>query len=320
MKRIVFVIMALMISLPSLSAQSGHELYIKVRASFQHDQERTGFVGEYFTVNGKGDIGAGFSYDFRHNINRRIERSDIFSATDWVFLNYSPDGKWQFRAGKIVADVGSIEYDAAAVDLYYTSEYWINSGGVFNFGVSAAYQWEKDLLRFQFMRSPASNWEDRLFSYNLGWYGRHGCWKSIYSLNLFGMEGGSYMGQLALGNLFTPGRAAITLDAISRSDMGDIRPFGSYSLVGEFKWNFSEKLDAFVRGSRDRNRGFARDFFVFDGTSCNKLGGGVEFRPIPTVRLHAYYYKRWGDIAGRISDLDVFNIGATWQINILKKK
>lgn len=320
MKKFIVVSMALIFSVLSLSAQSGHELYIKVRASFQHDQERTGFVGEYFTVNGKGDIGAGFSYDFRHNINRRIERSDIFSATDWFFLNYSPDGKWQFRAGKIVADVGSIEYDAAAVDLYYTSEYWINSGGVFNFGVSAGYQWEKDLLRFQFMRSPASNWEDRLFSYNVGWYGKHGCWKPIYSLNLFGMKDGRYMGQVALGNLFSIGRADFYLDAVARSDVGNFRPFGSYTLVGEFKWNFSEKFDAFVRGARDRNSGYSRDFFVFDGTSCNKLGGGLEFKPIPAVRLHAYYYKRWGDIAGKASDLDVFNIGVTWQINILKKK
>ena len=317
MRKILYVIAFLIMSALSVQARQNHELSFKVRASFQHNQEKTGFVGDYFTLNGRGDIGAGFSYDFRHNFNVKIDRSDVFAATDWIFLNYSPDGKWQFRAGKMVTDVGSIEYDAAAIDLYYTGEYWINAAGVFNFGVSAGYQWEKDLLRFQVMRSPDSAWEDRLFSYNLGWYGQHGCWKTIYSLNFFGMDGGRYMGQVGLGNLFSFGKAMLTLDLMSRSDMGSIRPFGSYSLVGEFKWNFSEKLDAFVRGTRDRNDGFARDFLVFDGTGCNKLGGGVEFRPIPAVRLHAYYYKRWGNIAGKSAELDVINLGVTWQIDIL---
>ncbi|MBQ2400128.1 MAG: porin, partial [Muribaculaceae bacterium] len=188
------------------------DLKIEVRADYQREyndghsiEENCGFRGKYLNMAISGNINDHFSYSWRHRFNKMIgsNGSSFFDATDWVWLAYNINN-FEVSAGKQVVGIGGYEYDRAPIDLYFCSEFW-NNVACYQFGVSGAYSFNegKDKLMFQFCQSPFRTINPDMYAYNLMWYGNHGIFSSIYSVNMMEYAPGRFINYISLGNKFT---------------------------------------------------------------------------------------------------------------------
>lgn len=108
-------------------------LKMQTRVDYQREyidgkaiHDNSGFKGKYLMLSIDGKIDKHFSYAYRQRLNVGHSDMSFFDATDWAKLVYSPDGRWEFAAGKDVVAVGGYEYDKNPVDVYAASEYWNN--------------------------------------------------------------------------------------------------------------------------------------------------------------------------------------------------
>ena len=315
MKKAVLTLCLAALTATAPSAAAGApDITFKTRASYNIDADGCSLHGDRITLALKGDLDNHFSYSVLHNLNKPITATDVFSATDWAWLQYSPDSHWKFQGGKVVMDYGCFEYDDSPIDLYVTGEYWDNVGA-FLFGASAGYDWGSDYVKFQITQSPFFETGRSLLSYNVSWYGTHEGWKSIWSVNFMQQREDECALHLALGDRFTWGPLTFTLDLMNRCDLACPKLLASTSLAAEIKLQASSKTDFWLKLDNDRNEGYEDDLMVAYGMNLTRIGCGVEFKPISNVRLHAFYCKQFGT-----AELDTFNIGITWALKILEGK
>ena len=197
--------------------------------------------------------------------------STFFDATDWLTMTYKYKN-WSVSAGKQVVAIGGYEYDRPPIDIYFASEYW-NNIACYQIGVSGAYTTTdgKDQVLFQFCESPfrkksTNVLNEEMFAYNLMWYGNHGFFNSMYSLNFIEYLPGKFINYIALGNRFSFGKFALELDIMNRAMSGAAFWANDFSVIGELSWkpieveeknmNLEEKpifqriLDALLDGGR----------------------------------------------------------------------
>lgn len=336
MKRpLLFLFMLL--SFVGINAQDEELLNVRIetRADYQQEyvgdnkvNDNSGFKGKYLMLRFDGNISKNFSYSYRQRLNKTILNQSFFDATDWLQLTYTYKS-FSVAAGKQIVGIGGYEYDRSPLDLYTTSEYW-NNIACYQFGASVAYTFSdgSDKLMFQFSESPfrknirnIANKE--MFAYNLVWYGNHGWFNSIYSLNMIEYLPGSYISYIALGNRFAFGNFTIEFDAMSRATDKHVFLGKNLSLIGELSWRPKKYLNIFAKASYDVNRtGDNSDFCVLDGTEITRVGLGIEYLPINNVRLHAHGSYSWGEIGNRFIDGGQTNLslGVTWKMNLLSLK
>lgn len=311
-------------------------LSVEARGDYQRDyvdgsgrDDASGFSGRYLNVKMNGQIADRLTYSYRQRLNKASLDAGFFDATDWLHLDYQPTDQWTLSAGKQVVDIGGYEYDRAPIDLYFCSEFW-NNVPCYAWGASVAYQLTAtDKLRFQVCESPyrqlPSFSHEDLYSYNLMWYGSHGPWSTMWSVNMMERTDGHYISYIALGNeLRLSDRLRLELDLMNRAADHQTFFLRDCSVIGELSYRPTTKWNIYAKASYDVNRTHtAADQLVMAGTELTRVGGGLEFFPLgdSRVRLHANYCYSFGtnaNPAGTMLDRQsLVDVGLTWRVRVI---
>ncbi len=312
-------------------------LNTEVRVDYQReytdgnvDDANTGFKGKYLNFRLDGQFNDHFSFSYRQRMNKFSSDATFFDATDWVYLKYQPTERWQIAAGKQVVGIGGYEYDRAPIDIYRASEFW-NNVACYQMGGSIGYNVTKrDLLSFQVCESPFRKYDNsNMYAYNLQWFGDHGWFHTIYSLNAMEYAANRYISYIALGNKFDMGKASLELDLMNRAAAHQAYLFKDCSIMAELAYEISRPIKVFTKFTYDVNRsGNGSDLLVLDGTEMKMIGAGIEYHPLKTsrndIRLHAFCFYSWGNnsnVDGTLQDkMTMFDIGVKWRFDILKNK
>ena len=286
----------------------------------------SGFRGKVINLKLSGQLTDNLSYNFRHRLNKPQTNAAFFDATDFFYLSYDTE-KWRFSAGKQTYMLGGFEYDLAAIDFYYMSEF-SSQFPCYKGAVTATYKTANDELSFQLTSSPFRQADQESYSYNFFWRGNHDWFSSTYSLNILESNPGEYIKYIALGNQVSFGRFTGFLDIMSRSPWDSSDLGLNYSLICKLSYSPADTYNIFVKGSKDVNEwaaGTSFDKTVLPGTNVNKIGGGVEIWPVKNLgknlRIHAAAHYSSGintNLAGGHNPGEmIFNIGVTWRFRVI---
>lgn len=309
------------------------EVKAEVRMDYQREyvdgdaiKPNSGFKGKYLNFSLNGSINDHFSYAYRQRLNKAHKDASFFDATDWVYLTYNANEHWSFSGGKQVVGIGGYEYDRAPIDLYITSEYW-NNIPCYQLGVSATYSMNegKDQIMAQICESPFDFLNQDLYAYNLMWYGSHGNFNTIWSVNMQEYTPGKFIYYIALGNEFKLGNAKLQLDFMNRATDEHGFFFKDCSVMGELSCMVSKKLNLFGKVSYDVNNSDSTgDYCVVPGTEMTKVGAGFEYYPLDhsrALRFHGNCSYAWGTNTNGtgtvIPKQALFDVGVTWKVDIL---
>ena len=335
MKKIICTL-CLVMSVLCVMAQDSKVVNLQLETRMDYQREyldgnavlpNSGFKGKYLNVILNGTINDHWSYSFRQRLNKAHADATFFDATDWVHLTYKVNDNWSFNGGKQVVGIGGYEYDRAPIDLYFCSEYW-NNIPCYQLGVSATYTTNKgnDSFMAQVCESPFNFLSEDLYAYNLMWYGSHGWYNSIWSVNAQEFAPGEFIYYLALGNEFRFGNAKLQLDFMNRATEDHAFFLKDCSVMGELSCMVNQKLNVFGRMTYDvNNTNSVGDMCVLPGTEITRLGAGLEYYPLPegnrNLRFHLYAchsFGKNGNPAGTMQDKQTFvDLGVKFKVDIL---
>lgn len=309
------------------------DLKVEARLDYQRDYldgdkigDNTGFKGKYVNIQIGGNISENFSYSYRQRMIKANNDQSLWDATDWMWLKYKINDRWDISAGKEVVMIGGYEYDRAPIDLYQCSEFW-NNVPCYQMGFHLGYTFNqgKDQINAQFCQSPFRFVANDLYAYNLIWYGSHDWWNTIWSVNMSEYDEGRYISYIALGNQFQFGNIRIQLDLMNRAADHQTFLAKDCSVMCDVAYKPCEKLNIYAKGSYDVNKtNTAADLLVMSGTEITRLGCGFEIFPLGTdeVRLHGCYSYSFGKNSNPSAVLNdkqsYFDLGVTWRIRPLK--
>ena len=311
----------------------------------------SGFKARYFNLRMDGQIAPKFTYSWRQRFSRPNVDGTFVNNTDWLNINYKATDNWSFNAGKQVVWIGGWEYDRAPIEIYYCSEYW-NNVNCFQLGASATYTTNKgnDSFTFQICQSPydkmAQNYRtdevetqkeycdcckptidtklSDLYAYNLYYFGSHGFYKAIHSINFVEYEKGKFDAYFVLGNQFKLGNTTLELDFMNRGTTAKEFMLKNYSIMAELSQMVANSVNLFAKVTYDKAGAEAQPLFVHPNTDITRIGGGVEYYPKGNrdVRLHAAYVYNTGkngNPGGTALDKGSFlTVGITWKIDALQ--
>ncbi len=304
-----------------------------------------GFHGKYFNFVVGGDLNDKFSYFFRQRIIAQPGHVSLFDNTDFLYLTYHPNKNWMFRLGKDALAVGGFEYDAAPIDVLFSTNYWDNFY-CFQLGGAAAYKSNdgNHMILAQVANSPyvyygaalgtalGQEWRTGLLAYSLFWSGKFGHFNTLYSVNMFERPDHGFMNYIALGNKLIYDRWDVYYDlihhALDADDWGK-----NFAAVFCFNFHLTKDFNIYGKCSYEQNHsevdflntsGLGLDCLIPAGHSYAKYGFGFEYNPsfCKDVRLHGVLsYCRNGieNAAGAENDrinTVTANIGITWHMNI----
>jgi hypothetical protein len=158
------------------------------------------------------------------------------------------------------------------------------------------------------------------------WYGSHGWFNSIWSVNAQEFAPGEFIYYLALGNEFRFGNTKLQLDFMNRATDDHAFFLKDFSVMGELSCMVNEKLNVFGRMSYDVNKtNSVGDMCVLPGTEITRLGAGLEYYPLPegnrNLRFHLYAchsFGKNGNPAGTMQDEQTFvDMGVKFKVDIL---
>lgn len=289
-----------------------HAQDVDVRMETRLSFCNTGFKAERLSLAVSGSFNEKWSFNFFQNLNKPIEPGDVLNATDKMFIRYAPDPAWTFQFGKMPLAIGSWEYDAFPIDVYYYTYYIDNYMSPFQIAISGQYNFRngKDTVQFQFARSPLAEVGDyRMFSYNLMWNGIHGPLHFLYSANVEQFNGG-YRCLACLGTKLTLDRfsAYVDLSGARFSNFGS-GMIHSATACTRLDWQIIPKLSVFAKFTADRDRD------IYEGV---KFGGGFEFFPVKgsrDVRIHIQIHRENSNAA----HATLASAGAKWNFHIYRK-
>ena len=311
----------------------------------------SGFKARYFNLRMDGQIAPKFTYSWRQRFSRPNVDGTFVNNTDWLNLNYKATDNWSFNAGKQVVWIGGWEYDRAPIEIYYCSEYW-NNVNCFQLGASATYTTNKgnDSFTFQICQSPYDKMDQNyrtdevetqkeycegckptiktklgdLYAYNLYYFGSHGFYKAIHSVNLVEYQKGKFDAYFVLGNQFKFGDTTLELDFMNRGTTAKEFMLKNYSIMAELSQMVAQRVNLFAKVTYDKAGADAKPLFVHPNTDLTRIGGGVEYYPMGNrdVRLHAAYVYNTGkngNPGGTALDKGSFlTVGITWKIDALQ--
>ena len=343
----ILCIAAALFSLTSASAQQGYKKSMEifrlgVESRFDYLNEAidgneiygaSGFKVRYFNLRMDGQIAPGITYSWRQRFSRPNTNATFVNNTDWFHLTYKASENWSLSAGKQVVMIGGWEYDRAPIEIYYCSEYW-NNVNCFQLGASATYTTNKgnESLTFQICQSPynplgLNGNNDDLYAYNLYYFGSHGCYKAIHSVNFSEYRKGEFDAYFVLGNQFKFGNSTLELDFMNRGTTTEEFMLKNYSIMAEFSQLVAQRVNIFAKVTYDKAGADAQPLFVHPNTELTRIGGGIEYYPMAhfgnrDLRLHAAYVYNTGKNGNpggtAMPKGSFFTFGITWKIDVLQ--
>lgn len=263
------------------------------------NQAMTGFGGSYINLIIHGNLSSKFSYHYRQRFSKAT-LSNFFESTDYLYVDFTPNPRWEISAGKQIIGIGGYEYDYAPIDVYQYTEF-CNGITCYGWGASVAYKFKggNDKLVAQAAQSIVNLPGKDLYGYNLVWYGNHGKYSSIWSVNMHEYAPGKYINYVALGNRVDfCDKAYFFIDYTNRYCSGfNTSFFKDFTVNGEIHYRPIPELKLFGKYSYDHNEANGGDHLLHPGTKMQTAGLGVEAFPIKgdrSLRLHAAYYYSWG--------------------------
>lgn len=282
------------------------------------EESNSGFHGRYLNLHFNATITDGLTFHWRQRLNKfKDSDSDVFSSTDWAYLNYQPWKNFAFSAGKEVVLVGGFEYDAAPIDILFASNFW-NNIACYQFGVAASYISNngRHTLSAQVTNSPYQEFGKSCYAYNLFWKGNFGAYSALWSVNMMEYKRGTYVNIISLGNRLELGDLLLELDVMNRYVPHHKYWFSDYTVVGKAEYKISPTVTIMAKGGKD-------DIHANPGTHdrLNKefVGGGLEFYPLHrsrNLRLHAVF-NHTHHLDG--SSQNQVSIGVKWRLDIYKR-
>ena len=302
-----------------------------------------GFHGKYFNFVVGGDLNDKFSYFFRQRVIAQDGSVSFFDNTDFLYLTYHPNKNWMFRLGKDALAVGGFEYDAAPIDVLFSTNYWDN---FYCFQLGGAVAVKSDdgnhMVLAQVATSPyvhygaalgfpaGQEWRSGLLSYSLYWSGKMGHFSTLYSVNMFERNDNSWMNYIALGNKLIYDRWDLYVDlihhALSRKDLGK-----NFAAIGCFNYHLTEEFNIYGKVSYEQNKSEVDlqsatplDCLITAGSKISKYGIGFEYNPsfCKDVRFHGVLSycqnHREQPLVSINNSTNTFtvNFGITWHMNI----
>lgn len=323
-------IMCLAICLASTHASAQDSTAPKVNIAFDARADFTygtttgegyssGIHGRYLNLMVNGEILPGLTYDWRQRLNKFGEcASDVFYATDWLYLNYQPIKNLSVQAGKQVVQMGGYEYDAAPINVFIASMFW-DHFACYQFGASATYHSNngKHALTLQACNSPFQKIGSSCWAYNLFWSGDMGPFHTLWSVNMMEYERGRFTNYISLGNKLDIGKFCIEADIMNRATSRQPFFFSDYTAIGKAEYSPAWWLIIMAKGGYE-------DYRPHPGAEEHLkkpfYGGGMEFFPFKklgrNLRLHAIWSSTCQIDGSRV---DQMNIGIKWRVNVFKK-
>lgn len=322
MKKLITLITAICALSLSLKAQI-NSLGADVRFDYIPDY---GFKGNCISVDGSGDLSEHISYSFKQRLHKPVNNRFSFDATDWVYLRYTLNEKWNFTLGKQVLYLGGVEYNTAPINMYFSSLLYSDLP-CYLFGLSANCSLSPlwgDLL-FQITESPFGLRGSDMYAYNIEWRAKHKVFSFQYSINAMEYQPKSFIYYAAFGNSFSFSDFCLHLDATTRLCQGYWNPADNFSAMLKLDYNPSERFSIYAKSCLDLNRTAAgADYVVMDGTQLLCFGAGLEyFLPLNAnyLRFHLSAYYRKGDYVhpDSVETLANFyvNMGLTFKLKFI---
>ncbi len=308
------ILFIICLGLPLLASAQGIDIKLENRFSFAAMPENSyGFQGDYVNIRINGSINENLTYSFHHRLKNSFSASNPFGATDWVYLLYRR-GNWGIQAGKMQLEYGGYEYDEAPINVYYSSKFYDNMAGCFQFGLSLIYYLgDSNKFTIQVTPSPlpADRWGGNM-AYNFCAKGTAGFYGWKHSVNLFDIPGGGHLGSISLGNCFTAGPAKLELDLVQRGNMKTFKMFDDCAVIANLVVAPTDWMNVIAKASYDCN--FSQyDPLVPEFGEYWSYGGGFEFFPKKgdkDIRIHAMYYY---------FNQPTLLLGLTWKIHLLTR-
>ncbi len=287
-------------------------------------KENSGFKGNNLMISIQGNITERFSYRFRQRINQTKTDQKFFDGTDYMWLQYAINNRWDVRAGKVAIEFGSTEYQRDPSEQYVFTDFW-NYPACYLFGLNVGYNvTQNDRLVLQAAESPFRSKENPVYSYALSWYGNHGRFHTMYTANVQEYRRGKFIYYIGLGNQFDLGNVLLNFDYMNRfNEEGSF--WKDFSVRGEIMWRPSSYINLIGFGTYTSNQ--THDLgpaYVPFGTELSRFGGIVEFSPIPKIdkmlKLHAGYSYCTGDLGNdvnRSQDRHFITFGVQWEMDVV---
>ncbi len=285
----------------------------------EHGEHESGFHGRYLNLMISGQITDKISFNFRQRLNKYKDiDNDVFSATDFIYVDYSPTPNWVISGGKQVVAIGGFEYDARPIDIFFASLYW-NNIACYQFGVSAAYVSNsgKHRLTAQVCNSPYQDLGKSCYAYNLMWNGSMGPLTTIWSVNLMEYARDRYGNYISLGNRLDFSPVYFEFDVMNRYWGHQPFWFDDYSLIGKLGGSVSPHVDIYAKGGYEHYRPDPASPARYDE---GFYGMAVEYYPLKNsrnLRFHAV-----ADMNHSVSDGHRYvqlAAGVMWRVNVFKK-
>ena len=226
MKRFFVATLLLITPLPAFSQVK--QLYGETRLGYEAAINGGQYAGnvraDYLNLILEGNIGPNISFFWRQRFTKPIYNPNIpLNATDHLWLRWDINDHWAIQGGKVPIMVGSFEFDAAPINLYYWGMFADRMPDVYAIGGNVICKIAPEQTLFlQFTQSPLGFGYNDLFHAGLIWYGRiTPWWNTIWSANWMDDPTHSGFVVAGLGNRFEAGNLGIELDALYRSDDND---------------------------------------------------------------------------------------------------
>lgn len=333
MKRILAAVAAALLTnvFVCLAQAPVEMLYFEARAGFGLDFEADGtpHAGpsvDYLNFHAAGHLSPTVSYRLRQRFTKPLYSPDYpLNATDFLWLDWAPSGRWHFSAGKLPVLLGGFEWDTAPIDVYYWSGFCNHVAEVYALGLQAFWTLSKDhTITFQATQSPWSKGTWDCFAYNLGWYGQFApWWKTIWTVNYMDDVRGGGMQYISLGNRFRAGKWALELDWMDREAFHrSQKSFSDYSIIGRLVYD-AEKWNLFLKSGYDFNdgrnadaAGIPFDYNYPSGMEYVYAGGGAEYFPLGNRNLRLHFFLMTDNISKSLC----MQTGLTWRFHLIDKQ
>lgn len=321
------------------------QMRLEARADFDFSRHTTdfgmdpynnyGMHGRYFNLIAGGTFGDKFSYFFRQRVVANPGSVNLFDNTDFLYVNYMPNDNWTIRLGKDALAVGGFEYDAAPIDVLFSTRYW---DYFYCFQPAAAAAYKTNNGRHMFMGqigdSPyvftngGANWDDGLLAYSLYYSGNFGHYKMLSSVNWFQRPDRKFMNYIAIGQKLVYDKFDVYLDlihhAMTNNDWGN-----NYAVVSCANWYAMPNLSFFIKGAYEQNRSLSAlggyptpgmfDVLEDEEHAYCTYGLGMEYRPAacPSFRFHAFVANRTTTdfLTEQKSNNLMVNCGISWNMD-----
>ena len=291
--------------------------YQRIYIGSQSDKAGSGFKGNIANVILSGTLSPKFSYLYRQRLSSVNLDRTFFESIDFLYLQYNPTEQLSVKLGKWIVFVGGWEFEPAPIDVFQLGEFCYQMPA-YQWGATVSYTLPngQDNLHAQVIQSPyrktyeaMSGQPADMYAYNLIWTAHHDWFVPMWSVNFMEYAPGRFMNYVSLGH-----RAPL--------DGEGKKAFADYSIYGQLAFHPTVQTKLYLKGSYDQNlSGSAADYGVTDGTQIACLGGGVEYSPIPEVRLHAHANYAFGTNTNPMAVLQdqrtQINVGVTWRMKVL---